>query len=308
MQIQGLADASLNTQQDALECFWEGQHWKDILVWSQKYPEASEGQWQTVADFMVSIDATNNPSEAIAHLFKFARFLHSLPSLASTRNDPTWQVVFERYGKGIEDALAKADNFPINSDRLQLWQKGLANLVKAGFARDCNFALAARCAYLDGDYQKAIAFWEKCQQTSYCNCNEYFLSKAAIASIPEKIRWFSRAQQPARIVEVWQSKKHALSDEWKPYKEVCELARSRWLEIKRRQANYSEQRGKIDVARRQRQEAEHFEQMWQGNSIDALRQRLRARLENLSEDELKQVDRYILFLEFSRGLKCDRND
>lgn len=421
MEISGLTDSTLNPARDAWECFWEGQHWHDILRWCDRNPQATEGRWQPVASFMVTMVQNRETID------RFTAFLGSVfPNtqiLAQKQEDTTWKAVFLTYHQAIEQIMAA--NIPFNSDGGKAWQQTLSRMAEARFAPHKSFALAARCAYQASRYAEAIALWENCPETPYRQQQEYFISQAHVQPIPEKIRWFARANQLQSIVDLWQQEQHQITNQWEPYlndlrraleyygqykdlleidiqlnqwvraiqmlnsrfeakdpvfapslqlkvltkmannphfqtkdrtnlakkllcdfigrtikleeweankerieeagqaferisefrpalefyerfrnnttQEICELARSKWIEVKQRQANYSQQRGRLQQAQQQRQEAEQIRQTWRCSPpIDTLRQTVCEQLENLSENELNQVSHYIRFLKFER--------
>lgn len=88
--------------------------------------------------------------------------------------------------------------------------------------------------------------------------------------------------------------------------ELCELARDRWIAVKQRQAQRSEQMGNLKLAQKQRQDIATIEQTWRclpsrpATSATDVRQSLLDRLATWPEAELAQIGEYLDFLEFRR--------
>ncbi|PSB02821.1 hypothetical protein [Merismopedia glauca] len=204
MEIEHLADRSLNHQQDAWECFFLGHHWENMWQWCDRYPEAPAAKWEPVAAFMAQINPKLDASETVAVLAEFTVYLPSI--LPSKCDHSIWQAVFECYLQGIEEALLAVAS--LSAKHLDSWEKTLIKIAETGFQGDRTLALAASCAYRDFRCQDAVTLWDKCEDRSYQEHRSYFSAKGMFASVPENVRWFNRAQQPDHIVAIWQNEKH----------------------------------------------------------------------------------------------------
>ena len=226
VQIKGLTDSSLNPLRDAWECFWEGQHWKDILAWCDRFPKEDNSRLRPIAVFMRNAGELAKGTENIKPLLDLSSFLlsyfSSLQTLASNCTDSTWQGIFKSYRQGIGQMLTVPEFFPADGNCWLTWQQTLSAIGETSFAHDETLALAARCAYQDRRYDQAITLWEQCNEESHREHNEYFLAKAAFSPVPENIRWLGRAQQLESIVAIWQKEVHEINDQWLPMlKDLC---------------------------------------------------------------------------------------
>ena len=88
---------------------------------------------------------------------------------------------------------------------------------------------------------------------------------------------------------------------------VCKFARTRWVEVKQKKADYLKKIGRVNQAKKEQIDVDKILKNWQCSSlssrnisIDDVRQTVKKRLENLSKEELIQVEHYIRFLAFDR--------
>ncbi|MGA1379833.1 MAG: UvrD-helicase domain-containing protein [Chitinophagaceae bacterium] len=214
MKMNGLTDQSLNPAKDAWDCFWEGQHWSDLLEWCDYYPEKPESLWKGIPFFMNAFNPNLPPLELVELLSNFTALIASITlskSLVIDRLDDTWRVIFNTYRQGIEQVLVA--HLP-EQKCYATWQSLLVMLGEMGLDPETSFTLAARCAYRNCEYEAAIDLWEQHTSIFPLEHPEYFLSKAAILPIPENISWLSRAQNFKRIVEIWQQESPLLNEEW----------------------------------------------------------------------------------------------
>ena len=87
--------------------------------------------------------------------------------------------------------------------------------------------------------------------------------------------------------------------------EICEYAKREWIEIKRKQANFSRQDGKIADAERYGREADNAEKTWQcevNSPPEDPTEEIRKSLGTLTQSELESVKHYIRFLKFEKSL------
>lgn len=225
MAITGLQEPNLDPIQDAWHCFWQGQHWPELLDWYQRYPERAQSSWQAVAQYMLK-GKTKDKTKLSTQIKRFTKFLQTTFPTASSwaghRHDSSWKEVLHHYSQDIT-LLLEQDGLDVST--LKQWQSLLANMAEAGFEHDANLALAARCAYLYQDYGAAVANWEQCQQARYSEHKDYYDAKAQVATtIPDKVRWLNLAQKLVEIVELWQTTDKQITEEWEPALEALRRA------------------------------------------------------------------------------------
>jgi hypothetical protein len=392
IEIQGLTDRSLNPPQDAWECFWEGKHWQEILLWCDRYPQATESKWRSVASFIEKvIVATDNPPYDDKRWLAWQQILSTLAK-AGFAHDQNLALAAccayqaRRYSDAIslweqckEEShrehnkyfLSKAEASPAPKNIswfsraqqtkriVEVWQKENHKITEEWYPvlKDLCRALEQHEQYKDlleiniqlSQWVQAIQRFNsriKAQDPEFDAAlrlatlnrmaNDQTLNAEAIESEANQELLCQFVTETTKLQE-WEADQNTIQEVSEVFarigefpalefyerfrnsatKEICELAREKWIEVKHKQASYSEQMGKLDLAQRQRQEAAQAIGDWQyspatappttissqqqnDSSIDALRQQLFALLENLSENELNQVHHYIRFLEFQR--------
>jgi tetratricopeptide (TPR) repeat protein len=224
MRLPAFHDPALNPQQEAWDCFWQGQQWHALLEWCDTYPHAAKCRWRSMIEFMVNAKSKEMGDRTLA-LTKMTDFVSSewkqIQPIVEHSRDFTWEQIFEQVRSSIEQALEQPSEHPYRSAPLlpslaagtlitqrHLWPQMLTNIAAAGFSPKQSLTLAAHCAYQIGDYQTAISRWEQCQDIHHAL---YWQARAELAPIPEKIDWYSLAHQTEPIIALWQQERQFTS-------------------------------------------------------------------------------------------------
>ena len=229
IENKSLIERSLNPTQDAWECFWEGQHWGEILVWCDRNSERAETQWRFMAVFMVATDDHAVNQSLFNSIYQFTDSLFPISDRwqadSSELREVNWQLVLNRYHQIINQLLDNPNDLIIESNYLQVWVQIASNLVKISFNIDQNLFFAARCAYQAKNYQEAIRLWEQSQNDStYRDREDYSFAKAETTSVPEKFTWLYRAGDSKQIVSIWNSEEYTFDNSWLPYISIINQA------------------------------------------------------------------------------------
>ncbi len=227
LQLGGnrLLERSLDPIQDAWECFWEGQHWQEMLTWCDRYPDRNQSRWRFMAVFMVAADSQASVHNLVDIACEFTDTLVTVADQwntdASDLRELNWQQVLGRYHQVINQMLDSLDDLAIAPDYLQAWSQITSILVGIGFSVESNLFLMARCAYQRQEYQEAIALWEKCpNDRTYRERSDYAIAKSEITPVPEKFAWLNRASRTEQIVNLWKSQKEQFDRTWQPYTSI----------------------------------------------------------------------------------------
>ena len=229
LENKSLIERSLDLIQDAWECFWEGQHWQEIVNWCDRNPERAETQWRFMAVFMVATDEYAVNQSLFNAIYQFTDSLFPISDRwqadSSKLREVNWLLVLNRYHQIINQLLDNPNDLIIESNYLQIWGRIASNLVKIGFNIDQNLFFAARCAYQAKNYQEAIRLWEQCQNDStYRDREDYSSAKAETTPVPEKFPWLIRAGKSEQIVLIWNSGEYRVVNSWQPYISIIKQA------------------------------------------------------------------------------------
>jgi tetratricopeptide (TPR) repeat protein len=235
LQLEAPIETAIAPVLDAWECFWEGQHWENLIGWCDRFPDRDESRWRPIAVYM----AGATEFDRLNRLIEFAAFLVSAfpdpDSLSERWGDLSWEAVFTRYRRDIQRLIES--NVRSNRTSWISWRRTLETLAEARFVREDSLSLAARCAYRAEEYPRAIALWEQCTENRHREHSEYYLAKARVSSLPEKIEWLSRAGRSQEIATIWRQERNRVADEnWRPFigyirRALSELERYRDLFI-----------------------------------------------------------------------------
>ncbi|MGI0483822.1 UvrD-helicase domain-containing protein [Pantanalinema rosaneae CENA516] len=206
MAIDTLSDPELLPQQQAWQCFWAGQCWRDLSDWLLHYPLAPQAELQPVVQFMLATEGERISPDAVTD---FSHFLRQDVSWHHQRGDHTWRAVIDRYRQAITQILNQPQS--LMTAAWQIWSEVLQISAEVGFAAPETLNLAGKCLFQMGDFAAALALWDT---QNYTQHPDYCIAKAEITLPPENIPWLAEAQMYDRMIQLWQEHDRPIAGKW----------------------------------------------------------------------------------------------
>lgn len=213
--------ARLGLYSDAIDCYWNGQCWEDLLAAMQLHNSAADPVRQAIATFMADDKASVQTfvnKEWREHEADFQE------SITNEENREIWSKVLDKIADkaGKLEYMQITDAFLKNMDYLSvyfMWYKnGMCDLRGELYFRRAEFMNRDTDCLEPGfrkeEYQKAVRLWEKGGDRN--GSRNYLLARKYISpSTSERIKWMYRLGETNGIMEKYGAPQDAgtLSDE-----------------------------------------------------------------------------------------------
>lgn len=182
---------ALELPEDAFRCFWAVQDWRMACDLAEQHPELSARRESQAAQAMHREGAVE------------ASFLDTLivackekEWLRTVQKDSAWRSVLTTTAQRLARAAGN-DALP--------WEEinaAFAGLNEVGIPiPDLHLAVLA---YRAGDFERAVALWEKSGAAERGeHGNAYRRAKAFLASFPEKLAWLAELREYEAVLTLW---------------------------------------------------------------------------------------------------------
>lgn len=182
----------LNIKELASDCYWEGACWRQLSSLHEKDRGERYVARKTASDFMLS--------EQIKNLLECKAFKNMMDPF-----EKAWIKVIEKLSEVVAIQFRSIRSKGVKNKLMRT----LETLSEKGFP-ELQKQLSQIC-FEEGDYQKAIEFWEQMGET---NIPEYFEAKAHLSqNLSEKIFYLHKAKKFAEALGLFLEREELLSRE-----------------------------------------------------------------------------------------------
>jgi hypothetical protein len=194
----------IGEKEAAWECFWDGLCWQNLLEWYSVSPERKR-EYHPLVKFMAENPKTQ---EGINDFTEFLENLE-LEQLQENRKRQQWQQAVREYAGQIQGLTI------FQQVHRQDWQRFGEIVEKLADARYNGMReLAGDFFFRTGtreNLERALECWEACEATQK---REYYLAKAELTKIPERLEYLEKAKDFQRLLQEWERAGKPVSAPW----------------------------------------------------------------------------------------------